>query len=127
MRLTLPIPVLLTIAVVTAHATAAAQDLATVFVHGVRSDGNTWHIHAESLKKYLRIAPVAKSTTWLQREAYQANELIDELNNEAQTASSDLRIPFVAHSNGGLVSRQLSTTDPRLHNLITIATPHAGA
>lgn len=117
---------LLAVVLVCTVATGAkAQDIPTVFAHGVKSTGDTWDFLAGNLSSYLRITPVATTTPWTKTETTQASSLIQSLNANPNTGPGTL-LPFVAHSNGGLVSRQFSTTDPRLRNLATVATPHAG-
>jgi len=43
---------------------AGAQDLPTVFVHGVMADSTTWNFLAADLSAYLQIAPIARTTRW---------------------------------------------------------------
>ena len=109
----------------------AQAEQPTVFAHGVKSDSGTWHFMAGYLKNELQISPVAKTTTWYKREATQSAQLIQALNSDGRTAYAGHTLPFVAHSNGGLVARRFSLDDAadrnRMLNLVTIATPHAGA
>jgi hypothetical protein len=53
--------------------------------------------------------------------------LIGELNGDYHTSDPGAALPFVAHSNGGLVSRRFSIDDGRLRKLVTVATPHQGS
>jgi pimeloyl-ACP methyl ester carboxylesterase len=104
-----------------------AQDTPVVFQHGILSGPNTWLMIGDTIARYLRVLPVAKQTDWWKTEATQASQLFNALNADPNTSSSSQRIPFVAHSNGGLVSRRLSIDDPRVANLVTVASPHRGA
>lgn len=106
---------------------ASAQDVPVVFVHGVNSDSTYWLPIAGQLSAILRMSPVTKSTIFYKAEAEQATLLTSKLSDDSRTSSSALRLGFVAHSNGGLVSRQLSKTDVRLEKLATVGVPHRGA
>ena len=111
----------------TLASSANAQDVPVVFVHGVNSDSTYWLPIAGQLSAILRLSPVTKSTIFYRSEAEQATLLSSKLSEDARTSSSSLRLGFVAHSNGGLVSRQLSKTDARLEKLATVGVPHRGA
>jgi hypothetical protein len=124
----LAIPRLAVVVLALAHTPATpatAQDIPTVFQHGVQSDSATWDLMKAPLSSQLRLTPVTKSLPWYESEAFQAQQLIGKLNADPRT-SSGMRIPFVAHSNGGLVSRRLNVDQARVANLATIATPHLG-
>lgn len=110
-----------------ATASANAQDVPVVFVHGVNSDSTYWLPIAGQLGAILRMSPVTKSTVFYKSEAEQATFLSSKLNEDARTSANTLRLGFVAHSNGGLLSRELSRTDVRLNKLATVAVPHRGS
>ena len=105
---------------------AAAQDTALVMLHGFNSDGGTWANAASFLRDRLQVTAVRPSLNWVRSEAEQADSLARFLNTNALTSNPARRMPFVAHSNGGLVSREYSRLGGRLSNLVTVATPHRG-
>jgi len=106
---------------------AGAQDTAVVFLHGINSNGETWNYHADSLSRALRVAPVKPTVDWTQREYDQATQLAGILNGNPLTSHPARRMPFVAHSNGGVASREYRRIGGRLRQIATVATPHRGS
>ena len=107
---------------------AGAQDVPTVFQHGILSDGNTWSAYmAPELRRMLKIAPVQPTLNWWRGYNEQANALANYVNVN-QPAASVATLPFAAHSGGGIVSREYSRLPgTKISGLATIASPHAGA
>ena len=112
---------MLALAVACAHvAPAGAQDQPTVFVHGFNSDGGTWQGAATRLQTRLAIAPQRPSINWRDDFPSQASSLQSQLSSLPGSPVA------VAHSNGGLASRQWSRIRA-LGGLVTIGTPNQGA
>lgn len=105
-----------------------AQDVPTVFQHGILADGSTWSNYmAPELRRMLRIAPVQPTVEWWRGYNEQATQLADFLNTDL-VASTAATLPFVAHSGGGIVSREYSRLPgSRINRIVTVASPHAGA
>lgn len=101
-------------------AAARAQDVPVVFVHGFASGAQTWAATSQRLAGVLRIAPALASLPSLQRIETQAATLAQ------QAGSLPANTIAVAHSQGGLVSREWSRSRP-LHGILTLGTPHGGA
>ena len=112
---------------VTGASRIMTQDTAVVFVHGVTSDGSTWNVHAAALSQALQITPVTPTVDWTRSENEQANQLAGILNANRLTSNPARRMPFVAHSNGGLVSREYRRIGGRLRQIATVGTPHQGS
>jgi len=106
---------------------ATAQDTAVVFVHGIQSDGYVWNHALTSIVPGLRVNPVKPSLEWRFPVAQQVAELSSLLNATPATSDTTRRMPFVTHSNGGLVARDYSRAVGRVRQLATVATPHLGA
>jgi pimeloyl-ACP methyl ester carboxylesterase len=107
--------------------TAAAQDTALVMVHGINSNETTWSFAASQLQWQLRVVPVLPGLNWLRSEPEQASQLASILDGDGHTSNPARRMPFVGHSNGGLVSREYSRSGGRLSHAVTVGTPHRGA
>lgn len=99
---------------------ATAQDRPVVFVHGILSDGGTWAGAAARLQA--RLAITADTPSLSSRALYetQASEL------QQAVAHRDRSLVAVGHSNGGIVSRELSRRRP-LSGVVTLGTPNQGA
>ena len=114
----------LIIAVVAAVAShggvAAAQDVPTVFIHGLGSSSDAWRDTAIRLQQQLRITAYAANLDW--RDWYE--------NQGRFLHSSGAELPAstiaVGHSNGGIVAREWSKWRP-LRSIVTLGTPHEGA
>jgi len=104
-----------------------AQDTAVVFVHGINSSAEVWTGITSNLQQRLRVAPVIPSLNWARTEGEQATQLSGMLNANPLTAGFARRMPFVAHSNGGLVTREYRRGDGRVRHAVTVGTPHFGA
>ena len=99
---------------------AAAQDVPVVFVHGIFSSSNTWHATSQRLANVLQIAPHlvdTPSTAVFETQTAVLNGALGGL--PANTIA-------VAHSQGGLISRQWSRTKA-LRGILTLGTPHTGS
>jgi len=99
---------------------AAAQDVPTVFIHGLASGADAWRDTATRLEQQLRITAYAANLDW--RDWYE---------NQGRTLqSSGAGLPAstvaVGHSNGGVVAREWSKWRP-LRSIVTLGTPHQGA
>lgn len=103
-----------------AATSARAQDVPTVFVHGLRSNGGSWQDAAGRLSTRLAITPYVPTLPSFDPYQTQANNL------QAQLGGLPANTVAVGHSNGGLVSRQWSRLHP-LSGIVTIGTPHSGA
>jgi pimeloyl-ACP methyl ester carboxylesterase len=108
--------------VVLVAAPATAQEQAVVFVHGLASSGATWTDTANRLGQELSVQTRTPDLPWSQGYADQAAAL----NGDPQLAGLSTPPIAVAHSNGGLVSRELARRRP-LAGIVTIGTPHNGA
>lgn len=99
---------------------AAAQDTPVVFVHGIFSSGAAWQQTAARLASTLRIEPHIvdlNSRDFIENQASQLHALKGWLPSHTIA---------VAHSQGGLISRQWSRSKS-LGGLLTLGTPHFGA
>lgn len=103
-----------------ATAPAAGQDTPVVFVHGFASNQQTWQAAASRLATTLRIQPHGADLPWDQTFETQAAVL-----NNAKGGLPASTIA-VAHSQGGIVSRQWSRSKP-LFGILTLGTPHTGS
>lgn len=99
---------------------AAAQDTPVVFVHGFASSQQTWQAAAARLAATLRIEPHGVDLPWHETVETQAGVL------QAAKGGLPASSIAVAHSQGGLVSRQWSRSKP-LFGVLTLGTPHTGA
>jgi hypothetical protein len=106
---------------------AMAQDTAVVFVHGIRTTQDIWNPIVPTITAGLKVQAVRTTTDWVQSVALQMNTLKEYLNSNAHTFDQGRRMPFVARSNGGLISRDYSRVYGRVSQLVTVATPHQGA
>lgn len=99
---------------------ASAEDTPVVFVHGIFSSGDAWRQTAARLASTLRIEPHVvdlNSRDLLENQAAQLHALKGGLPSHTIA---------VAHSQGGLISRQWSRSKT-LGGLLTLGTPHFGA
>lgn len=99
---------------------ATAQDRPVVFVHGIMSDGGTWAGAAARLQARLAITPDTPSLSSRALYETQASEL------QHAVAHRDESLVAVGHSNGGIVSRELSRRR-QLSGVVTLGTPNQGA
>ncbi len=99
---------------------AAGQDTPVVFVHGFASSQQTWQAAAARLAATLRIAPHGVDLPW--RESMETQAAAMDRAAGALPASTIA----VAHSQGGIVSRQWNRSKP-LFGILTLGTPHAGS
>jgi pimeloyl-ACP methyl ester carboxylesterase len=121
MRSHLRLAASLTICLVALVSPAAAQQtVPVVFVHGFKSSGGTWEAAAARLQSQLAIQPYRPTSRWQDGYSTQANQLHSLLPS---LPSSTV---LVGHSNGGIVSRQLSRSRSSAA-IITTSTPHTGA
>ena len=99
---------------------AAAQDVPTVFIHGLASSAGAWRDTATRLEQQLRITAYAANLEW--RDWY------ENQGRTLQSGGAGLPASTIAvgHSNGGLVARQWSTMR-YLDGLVTLGTPNHGA
>lgn len=99
---------------------AAGQDTPVVFVHGFASSQQTWQAAATRLAATLRIEPHGVDLPW--------NDAIETQAGVLNAAKGGLPASTiaVAHSQGGVVSRQWSRSKP-LSGVLTLGTPHSGA
>jgi pimeloyl-ACP methyl ester carboxylesterase len=111
---------LATSAIVLSSAAAFAQDRRVVFVHGIKSDGESWRAAADRLQAALAMRAETPSLS--------AGALYEMQANELQAYAGDVGpdVVAVAHSNGGVVARQWSRLHP-VSALVTVGTPHRGA
>lgn len=99
---------------------ATAQDRPVVFVHGIMSDGGTWAGAAARLQARLAITaetPSLSSRALYETQAWQLQQAV---------AHRDGSLVAVGHSNGGIVSRELSRRRS-LSGVVTLGTPNQGA
>lgn len=101
---------------------AAAQERVVVFLHGFNSSAATWAATASRLQARLEIvAHVPELPWWLPYD-----EQARLLDNAASAIGAPANMVMVGHSNGGLVSRALSTKRP-LGGIVSLGSPHGGA
>ena len=103
------------------HASAAAaQDVPTVFIHGLASSAEAWRDTATRLEQQVRITAYAAHLNWADWYENQGRAL--------QSAAAGLPASTIAvgHSNGGIVAREWSKWRP-LRSIVTLGTPHEGA
>lgn len=101
-------------------AAALAQNTPVVFVHGLNSDASTWQQAADYFGRSLAITPYLPDLSWSARYEDQARDLQQRFQSLPSSTIA------VAHSNGGLVSRDWNRSH-QLSGLVTVGTPHAGA
>ncbi|MBP6715583.1 MAG: hypothetical protein KA205_01870, partial [Acidobacteria bacterium] len=101
-------------------AAALAQNTPVVFVHGLNSDASTWQQAADHFGRSLAITPYLPDLSWSARYEEQSSDLQQRFQNLPSSTIA------VAHSNGGLVSRDWNRSH-QLSGLVTVGTPHAGA
>ena len=101
-------------------APAAAQDTPVVFVHGFNSSQQAWQAAAARLAASLRIEPHAVDVPW--RDSFEAQATALQ-SAKGHLPSSTI---VVAHSQGGVASRQWSQSKP-LFGILTLGTPHTGS
>ena len=99
---------------------AAAQDVPTVFIHGLASSNATWQGAADRLKARVAIAPQRPNLNWRDKFESQASSLQSALGGLPGSTIA------VGHSNGGLVARQWSRLHP-VGGIVTLGTPNQGA
>ncbi len=98
----------------------AAQDVPTVFVHGIFSSSDAWRATSQRLAATLQIAPHLPdlpSTSVLETQTAALDGALGGL--PANTIA-------IGHSQGGLVTRQWSRTKA-LRGILTLGTPHTGS
>ena len=98
----------------------AAQDVPTVFVHGIFSSSDAWRATSQRLAGTLQIAPHLPdlpSTSVLETQTAALDGALGGL--PASTIA-------IGHSQGGLVTRQWSRTKA-LRGILTLGTPHTGS
>lgn len=101
---------------------AAAQERVVVFLHGFNSSASSWVATATRLQSRLDIvAHVPEMPWWLPYD-----EQARQLDNAASAIGAPANMVMVGHSNGGIVSRALSTKRP-LGGIVTMGSPHGGA
>lgn len=101
---------------------AAAQERVVVFLHGFNSSAASWVATASRLQARLDIvAHVPEMPWWLPYD-----EQARQLDNAANAIGAPANMVMVGHSNGGIVSRNLSTKRP-LGGIVTMGSPHGGA
>lgn len=101
---------------------AQAQEQSVSFVHGLNGDETSWAYAADYLENKLLILPT--------NAAYASNS--SNITTIAQSYYSQLptNTVVVAHSMGGLVSREMIRqhgTNDKIKALITVGSPHIGA
>lgn len=101
---------------------AFAQEQAVVLVHGMGSSGAEWADTAARLSTDLLVQTRTPDLPWTRRYAEQAATL----NADPRVAGIAGAPIAVAHSNGGVVSREWSKLRG-LAGIVTIGTPHSGA
>jgi hypothetical protein len=93
-----------------------------VFVHGGLNDGSAWQSTANYLMSQFAIQPLLPTLGWTDNFATQEGRLYNAIAPYSH-------IPALAHSNGGLASRQhvrARAGASSINRLATIGTPHAG-
>ncbi len=100
---------------------ADAQDRGVVFVHGLKSSGDTWEAAAASLQAQLALESRRPTQTWNDTYEAQAEQL-----HSAIGLFGGFSTVAVGHSNGGIVSREWSKWRT-LGGVVTVGTPHHGA
>lgn len=93
-----------------------------VFVHGALNDGSAWSATSNYLKTQFSIQPLLPTLGWPDRFADQETRLYNAI-------APYRNIPALAHSNGGLASRQhvrARGSGASINRLATIGTPHQG-
>jgi pimeloyl-ACP methyl ester carboxylesterase len=100
--------------------TAAADDRAVVFIHGLGSSSHTWDEAVSRLTPQLAIQPVQPDLEWRAWFEVQATELEQKLGSQLPADAV-----AVGHSNGGIVARQWSRTRG-VGSLITLGSPNQG-
>jgi pimeloyl-ACP methyl ester carboxylesterase len=108
------------LSLVSATRAVQAQDVNTVFVHGLGSSGATWQGAADRLQSRVAITPHRPDLNWRSTFESQGNGLQSALGWLPGSTIA------VGHSNGGLVARQWSRIHP-LNGIITLGTPNQGA
>lgn len=104
---------------------SVAQDQPVEFSHGFYPGGTGWTTTADILRSRLHIETLVANTPWDRPFNEQSAVLRDALNSWGRTS-----VIGMAHSNGGLVTRnyvQQNGSASRLDRLATIGTPHRGA
>ena len=96
-----------------------AQDQNAAFVHGFNSNGASWQLAADRLKKEFKIAPQRPDLQWYAPYASQAADLNNRLANPT--------LMTMGHSNGGLISRQWNRVYNRNDRIATVGSLHQGA
>ena len=108
--------------VLLAAATARAQDVPTVFLHGLTGSADTWAAAIARLQSQLEIAPDNPDLPWQQRYGDQAAIV------QSQFGGLPARTIAIGHSNGGVVAREWSRIRSRqLAGIVTLGSPHRGA
>lgn len=110
--------------VVTASNRLATAQTRVGLIHGFHSSGATWNDFASYLgSDPTFLVPTPPDLSWSESIQYQAqSQLVPWMSSNAFDGSSIL----LAHSMGGLVSRQATHYYP-VFGVLTIGTPHLGA
>jgi pimeloyl-ACP methyl ester carboxylesterase len=121
MRTGIRAAVIALIALLTASV-AMAQDVPTVFLHGLRGSDGTWAAAIARLESEMAIAPENPNLPWQQRYGDQAAVV------QSKFRSLPARTIAIGHSNGGVVAREWTRIRTRpLAGIVTLGTPHRGA
>ena len=99
--------------------TAHPQDQNAAFIHGFNSNGASWQIAADRLRKSFKIVAQRPDLQWRQPYANQAADLDTRLLNPTPLA--------MGHSNGGLILREWNRTYGRNDRIASVGSLHQGA
>jgi pimeloyl-ACP methyl ester carboxylesterase len=113
------VAVLALLAVAAVSRPSVAQDQTVVFVHGLRGDGASWADTAQRLEADLAISAQHPTLDWRRTFPEQVSQLQQALGLLPASTIA------VGHSNGGLVARAWSKSQP-LAGLVTVGTPNWG-
>ena len=104
----------------------ATLDKPVTFIHGFNSNGTTWSVTQEEIRRTMRARTCAPNLTSLASMNLQAGE-IDSQIEPVFGSSPSVKMPFVAHSQGGPVSRKYARqAEAHINGLATIGSPHLG-
>lgn len=102
-------------------------DKPVTFVHGFGSSGSTWNLTSLSTLQLLRARTFSPDLSpFAAMDGVQAQQLLSAINGYF-TANPTERMPLVAHSQGGQVSRAYARlAGNRINGLVTVGSPHLG-